>query len=202
MRKGNLAKLYDRLTAHERLRLVIGAQARGDDAEVDRLVQSCPRVNYSAGDDAYVVPMKAALDITQAICHYLDREQGRLETINFVQCLISLFFEKWPKPEKKKEREQYEVAMETVEVISDVLNKPYQKRIMGRIKELLEGFEQFCQRELDLSHEKVFKAFAMPYWEWLEELKDEIANAEVDPDKVADFEKKLSYAWNLRVEGI
>jgi hypothetical protein len=38
-----LAKLYDRLTPHERLPLIIAAADRGDDAEADRLARSAPR---------------------------------------------------------------------------------------------------------------------------------------------------------------
>jgi hypothetical protein len=41
-----VAKLYDRLTPNERLRLVMGAFARDDDAEIERLVRTCPRYTY------------------------------------------------------------------------------------------------------------------------------------------------------------
>jgi hypothetical protein len=78
MKKADLAKLYDKLTGLERLRLVIAAQARGDEVEVAHLVQSCPRRNYSGGDDTYVAPMRATFDLVQAVCHDFDRGQGRL----------------------------------------------------------------------------------------------------------------------------
>ncbi len=48
-----VAKLYDRLTPNERLRLVMGAFARDDDAEIERLVRACPRYTYTMLDWEY-----------------------------------------------------------------------------------------------------------------------------------------------------
>jgi len=39
-----------------------------------------------------------------------------------------------------------------------------------------------------------------PYWEWLENLKEEISGIEVDPEIVAEMEKRLDKSWNLRIE--
>lgn len=44
---------YSVLTPAERFKLVINAQVRGDDADLRRLVDSCPRFNYSLTDWAY-----------------------------------------------------------------------------------------------------------------------------------------------------
>ena len=49
-----VAKLYDRLTPHERLRLVMDAFAREDDGEAERLVHTCPRFTYKTLDFAYM----------------------------------------------------------------------------------------------------------------------------------------------------
>jgi hypothetical protein len=42
MNTRGLAKLYDKLTAWERLQLLLAAMNRGDDAEVDRLTRTAP----------------------------------------------------------------------------------------------------------------------------------------------------------------
>jgi len=47
MNTHSLAKLYDQLTARERLPLIIAAGARGDDAEQKRLSASAPQETYS-----------------------------------------------------------------------------------------------------------------------------------------------------------
>jgi hypothetical protein len=49
-----VAKLYDRLTPHERLCLVMGAFAREDDGEAERLVRACPRYTYTMMDWEYM----------------------------------------------------------------------------------------------------------------------------------------------------
>jgi hypothetical protein len=45
-----LAKLYDRLTPRERLPLILAASARGDEAELDRLVNSAPSKVFRVPD--------------------------------------------------------------------------------------------------------------------------------------------------------
>jgi len=44
---------YDQLTPKERVHLVIAAVERADSDEVDRLNESCPRVDATIGDPAY-----------------------------------------------------------------------------------------------------------------------------------------------------
>ena len=48
MNTKTLTKLYDRLTARERLPLLIAAGARGDDVERERLLATAPWVTFSA----------------------------------------------------------------------------------------------------------------------------------------------------------
>jgi hypothetical protein len=45
-----LAKLYDRLTPHERLPLIVAAAAWGDDQERQRLMGSAPKKLYEVPD--------------------------------------------------------------------------------------------------------------------------------------------------------
>jgi hypothetical protein len=47
MNSDGLAKLYDQLLPQERHALILAANLRGDEAEVERLVRTAPRVNYS-----------------------------------------------------------------------------------------------------------------------------------------------------------
>jgi hypothetical protein len=89
MAKPNVAKFYDQLNGGERLRLVIEALARGDEMEVQRLVQSCPRRQYRGGDDTYAAPMRATFYLVQAVCHDFGRGQGRLQALDAVQFMIS-----------------------------------------------------------------------------------------------------------------
>jgi hypothetical protein len=68
MRKNGLGKLYDRLTPRERFKLVMEAEARGDEGESRQLVQSAPRYTYEQADPAYTNLVKATKDLTWAVC--------------------------------------------------------------------------------------------------------------------------------------
>jgi hypothetical protein len=80
--------------------------ARGDEPEVDRLVKSSPKKTYKMGDDAYTRRLEAMNEICRALCLDLAKAQGKLETINIVQCLLSVMIEKYPKSQNKKEKEK------------------------------------------------------------------------------------------------
>jgi hypothetical protein len=196
--KKNLAKLYDQFTGLERVRLVIEAKARGDEAEVAHLVQSCPRANYSSGDNSYTVPMGATFDLVVAVCHDFAGHKGRLHALDAVQCMISGLKEHLPKDRISKKSIADIVG--TLEGFSDVLIAGLRVAILAEIKRLYEAFGKFFQDKLDLSADILLKAFATPYWEWLENLKEEITAVEVDPEKVADMVKLLDKSWNLRME--
>jgi hypothetical protein len=64
MRKNGLRRHYDRLTPEERFRLDVSAMARGDAAESERLVGSCPKLSYKMNDRAFVGRWMGAMDIT------------------------------------------------------------------------------------------------------------------------------------------
>jgi len=55
MKEAGLARLYDRLTAQERVRLVLEAMAREDHEEMKRLAEACPRKTYTMADADYIL---------------------------------------------------------------------------------------------------------------------------------------------------
>jgi hypothetical protein len=58
-----LAKLYDRLTPRERLPLILAAESRGDEAEVNRLHRSAPIETWRFAD--YLMPNMALQTLSQ-----------------------------------------------------------------------------------------------------------------------------------------
>jgi hypothetical protein len=52
MNANGMAKHYDKLTGEERFRLIVAAEDRGDEAEIDRLVNAAARIHYSFPDCA------------------------------------------------------------------------------------------------------------------------------------------------------
>jgi hypothetical protein len=196
--KKNLTKLYDQFTGLERLRLVIEAQARGDEGEVAHLVQSCPRSHYSSGDHSYTVPMRATCGLVEAVCHDFARLNGGLKALYVVQCVISELIEHLHKFDNIPQERIEDIAG----IVKDFAEEPiahYRTIILAEIKKFYEAFGQFFQEKLDLPPDTLLKAFT-PYWEWLDNLKKEISEVEVDPEKVADMVKRLDKSWNLRIE--
>ena len=64
MSKNGLHRHYDRLTPEERFRLDVLAMARGDAAESERLVGSCPKLSYRMNDRGFVGRWTGAIDFT------------------------------------------------------------------------------------------------------------------------------------------
>ena len=198
MKKINLTKLYDRFTPEERLRLVIEALAREDDEEIGRLIASCPYKTYTQTDIAFAIPVIAAHDLIQVACQDLDLARGRLQMIQSFQSLTTIL-EQWLESKTEGEDGCFEEIREKLEWLSEVLKNCHRRQTIIMLKMILEGLGHFCKSKFSLDSGTVLKAFAKPYWEWLEGLQDEIATAEALPADVADYEKSLIKGWNVRI---
>ena len=71
MRKDKLGEFYDRFDPDERFRLVLEAAARGDEEDIERLRDTCPREMYTAIDIAYSDRISGSLKITMMLCQLL-----------------------------------------------------------------------------------------------------------------------------------
>ena len=80
-----VGKLYDRLSPSERFRLDVEAQARGDEAESRRLVDTCPRRNYSMTDWAFSGRWQTTTEILLAVCVELSQYMSRLNMIDAIR---------------------------------------------------------------------------------------------------------------------
>ena len=80
-----VGKLYDRLSPSERFRLDVEAQARGDEAESRRLVDSCPMRNYNMTDWAFSGRWQTTTEIVLAVCVDLSQYMSRLNMIDAIQ---------------------------------------------------------------------------------------------------------------------
>lgn len=84
-KKNALGKLYDRLTPSERFRLDVEAQARGDEAESRRLVDTCPIRNYNMTDWAFSGRWQIITEIVLAVCVDLSQYMSRLNMIDAIR---------------------------------------------------------------------------------------------------------------------
>ena len=82
MSKNGLRRYYDRLMPEERFRLDVLAMARGDAAESERLVGSCPKLSYRMNDRAFVGRWTGAMDITLRASISLEKLLSTLQMID------------------------------------------------------------------------------------------------------------------------
>jgi len=127
-----LTRQYDKLTAQERLALLLAAEARGDRHEFNRLMETAPRKNYS-------VPHHAPLLDT-----FLD-----LSKLHFMQLLdtAACYFDAFEQPGRKRGR-----GADPLEGWDMVLLLGYLFRTY------LEGWRQFCA-ELNIDPEFMWNSW-------------------------------------------
>jgi hypothetical protein len=82
MSKNSLHRHYDRLTPEERFRLDVLAMARGDMAESERLVLSCPRFSYTMNDRGFAGRWQGATEITLRIYIPLGELLAELQMVD------------------------------------------------------------------------------------------------------------------------
>ena len=79
MKKGRLDKFYPSFTGEERFRLHLEAVSRGDEAEVKRLLASCPRESYVMNEVGYAYRCKASKEIVEMLDRVLAPLLAKLE---------------------------------------------------------------------------------------------------------------------------
>src|SRR5215213_2896643 len=88
MSKNRLHRHYDRLTPEERFRLDVLAMARGDMAESERLVGSCPRFSYTMNDRGFAGRWQGATEITLRIYIPLGEQLAKLKMVDAFREMI------------------------------------------------------------------------------------------------------------------
>jgi hypothetical protein len=81
-KKSGLRRYYDRLTPEERFRLDVLAMARGDMAESERLVVSCPRFSYTMNDRLFAGRWQGATEITLRVYIPLGEQLAKLQMVD------------------------------------------------------------------------------------------------------------------------
>ena len=81
MRKDKLGELYDRLDPDERFRLGLKAAARGDEEDMKRLRDTCPRETYTANDTAFTNRISGSQKMTMKLFQLLTLSLTKLRTL-------------------------------------------------------------------------------------------------------------------------
>jgi hypothetical protein len=93
MRRGRLDRFYPSFTGEERFRLHLEALYRGDEAEVKRLLASCPRESYVMNEVSYAYRCKASKEIVDMLDRVLAPLLAKLEMIEGFRETLPYAFE-------------------------------------------------------------------------------------------------------------
>jgi|SRR5215211_4768290 len=85
MKNRRLDKFYPSFTGEERFQLHLEALYRGDEAEVKRLLESCPRKKYLMNEVDFADRCEAGKEIAVMLCLALAPLLARLETIESIR---------------------------------------------------------------------------------------------------------------------
>ena len=88
MSRNSLHRYYDRLSAEERFRLDVMAMARGDEAESERLVLSCPRFSYTMNDRKFAGRWQGVIEITLRLYIPLGEQLAKLQMVDAFREMI------------------------------------------------------------------------------------------------------------------
>ena len=93
MRKDKLGKFYDRLDPDERFRLGLKAAARGDEEDVERLRDTCPRETYTANDTAFTDRISGSLKMMMMLFEHLAPRLTKLRTLTAFRAALPYTFD-------------------------------------------------------------------------------------------------------------
>lgn len=176
-----LERAYENLTANERFRLVVAAEARSDDADVDRLLRSCPVVTQRLNDPAFSDRLECAFELTTAIVATLFTVTRNLDGVEAVGQAAKIFF---LAAADEAESEAFRITGTLQPSIRHV-GIPVRRRfarLLRRLRTTLhtEGasiahaFANFCHDELELDPREMLTA--------------------VDPETVALFDRFVGFS--------
>ncbi len=199
-----VAKLYDRLTPNERLRLVMGAFARDDDAEIERLVRACPRYTYTMMDWEYmqryeVWTRKAtefALLWIEAVGRYRHVETAILGMKLVREHYITGLNRGWQAAGMEGNLMEPEVAVASPVHIETKKGVEWERQArIGELKGMVAGLHRFCVAvKVDPAH---FMAAWTPLLESIEEHRSVLNDPviPIDEEIATQVEALLRLNW-------
>lgn len=95
MKQNGLDKLYNRLTPEERFKLDVEAMARDDSEESHRLVNTCPRRDYTMTDVRFAGRWDGAIQLSMAVLMDLRPAIAKLRMIEAWRVMMPYMLHVW-----------------------------------------------------------------------------------------------------------
>ncbi len=226
-----LEKLYDEFTAEERFRLVIGAMARGDKLDVERLGRTCPKKSYTMSDAAYtdrlevcemltlvtlleLLPKLAKLRMVEVFRYIGEYLGGLAEDALYV--VYSAGFdagssEGWQRAGGKGKQPKFSPENDELEGLQEAAAE-LRSRLNGMLDGLRDGLARdartardahvtFCSEELNLASDEVLTALASNAMPTVEEFRAALDRVEPNQEEVDALVDVMRCAWRRRALG-
>ncbi|PGT73604.1 hypothetical protein [Priestia megaterium] len=170
-------KMYPKLSADERFKMVIKTFVNGDKVQREKLVKSCPKVTYSESDHAYTERIEASRDIvTVFIIQLLEYDK----IISIMKILKGFNY--------KEEGSKAEM------------------KIVNEVKAFLLAFETFCGEHVGIDSTDMIQAwygYDERYINKIKGIKEFLNLYRSETDLILKniwLEKVFINGWKLRVE--
>ena len=218
--KGLSTKFYERLTPWERFKLVLEAKARGDEEEVCRLAETCPKKTYSMRDAGFVDLVEASRMLTwgflilwlHAKTFYLAVEaaaRAYMDSLSFfVEGYVQGANSMWKRAGKDGVPFDVEGREPTPEELKDICMAAAVNGFPEQIAEVLrskadelralwQGFAAFCENE-GLDPEILLLTWWPPL---LEEVRQKRELLSVPAESAKEAFEYFSFLWSKAVGG-
>ena len=193
-----LERGYEHLAARERFRLLIAAEARADEAEVERLLRSCPRRLFELADPAVTDRIECSQRVTVAVVSALHAIVSKLAVLDAVEHAARIRF---TAAAEEADYETFRLTDATQPTVRRAVRREG-GRLRGMLRRLrrellAEGatvahaFAAFCRDDLEVEPRAMVAAVLADCDGLLEQFICELP----DPDALAATRSLLSDAW-------
>jgi hypothetical protein len=201
VKQNGIVHRYDRLEPDERFRAALEAEARGDGREVERLVQTCPRLIYTLDDVAFTDRVDAARGMAMAVAIDLG---PRLANLRMLAATREALPHAVALGVDVGAADPGELTPEDVaDIVDETMGKAFdevEKHLRSQAAAVHEAFARVCREQMGVEPETVLKATLGPLY--LDLLGfDQLDGAEPDREALAAWREMFARKWRKRVGG-
>jgi hypothetical protein len=199
VKQNGIVHRYDRLEPEERFRAALEADARGDDDERRRLIDSCPRLTYKMNDAAFTDRVDAAHAMATSIAVDLGPRLANLRmlaaTPETLPHAVALGVDVGA--EDPGDLTPEDVA----DIVAETMGKAFDKaevHLRSQAAAVYEAFSRVCREEMGIETETVLRATLGPlYFEMLG--LDQLKGAEPDREALGAWHGLFQRKWRERI---
>jgi hypothetical protein len=194
-----LTKYYHDFTPMERLNLVIAAITRDDNAEVEKLLKTCPRRHYTQRDAAFVDKYYRMVDIKNIFITNFEMysDAAGLLYIIFLSLEDQIGIYEWAIELIGQNQSKKDALAETQKEIKQLnqlivkVSEKYEWHV-AKMKSALEAYRQFCH-EVGVQEENALKWLEMENLIMM--LSEHLKNTDANEEFLREIKNNFYKIW-------